>query len=340
LPAIDCESFGHPEEQRLYSQFATHGQLWEFMRDGCYELNRRCFCWRIKRLAGHGFVTRHYLPMVDREFIYAIGVHGLTYLEGQGDCYSGPAGGPGTKITEMNVAHAVGLNSIHLRLLRAGVLVAWQPGVEIRSQNELTTSRYAKDYDAVVTIRLDGTPKRFALEYERTAKGHREYEKIKALIESEHRIERFLYLVSNEHLQSFLKQCFWSTKRPVYIGLMAGLLKGEPASLEVVDAATWRPCYLDEIVLPPHALTRLLSSLTAHLRGVGNRVTSRELVLTTPWSAAFRKGVGNACRELGIGGGGTAVVPGGANGAAKSTDTAPGDRGFHHPASVAPKTRV
>jgi len=40
--------------------------------------------------------------------------------------------------------------------------------MEIRSQNELTAFGFAKDYDAIVTVRTDIGERRFALEYERT----------------------------------------------------------------------------------------------------------------------------------------------------------------------------
>ncbi len=41
----------------------------------------------------------------------------------------------------------------------------------IRAKNELTSSGYAKDYDAIVTVRLNERLVSFALEYERTPKG-------------------------------------------------------------------------------------------------------------------------------------------------------------------------
>ena len=49
-------------------------------------------------------------------------------------------------------------------------LIAWMGSMEIRSQNELTAFGFAKDYDAIVTVRTDIGERRFALEYERTPK--------------------------------------------------------------------------------------------------------------------------------------------------------------------------
>jgi hypothetical protein len=57
-----------------------------------------------------------------------------------------------------------------LALKRSEHLVEWTPDTEIRSRNEFTDSGYKKDYDAVVTVRSNGSERTFALEYERTAK--------------------------------------------------------------------------------------------------------------------------------------------------------------------------
>jgi hypothetical protein len=65
------------------------------------------------------------------------------------------------KEVERSVLHAIGLNEIQLIVLRAGVLVRWVGSVEIRSQNELTGFGFAKDYDAVVTVRSGAEELRF-----------------------------------------------------------------------------------------------------------------------------------------------------------------------------------
>ncbi|HLH32784.1 MAG TPA: hypothetical protein VKY31_16400, partial [Terriglobia bacterium] len=47
--------------QAMYSKYVTQTQLWQFMRHNGYELSRGSFCWRVKRLENHGFITRHSL---------------------------------------------------------------------------------------------------------------------------------------------------------------------------------------------------------------------------------------------------------------------------------------
>ena len=137
--------------QVLNSQFITHTQLWRFMRHACIELSRASFCWRVRRLWAHGFLARHSLPMVDSEFVYSIAGPGVTFLETAGALYNGPRNGPKVSADGAGVAHALGLNAIHLDVLRSGQLVLWQTEVEIRSENELAITSYAKHYDAILT---------------------------------------------------------------------------------------------------------------------------------------------------------------------------------------------
>jgi hypothetical protein len=93
------------------------------------------------------------------------------------------------------------------------------PDTEIRSRNELTECGYRKDYDAVVTVRVAGGERKFALEYERTPKARRQYVQICADIGAERAVDRFLYLVPNYDLLSFLVGCFTTLRRPIYFGL-------------------------------------------------------------------------------------------------------------------------
>jgi hypothetical protein len=59
----------------------------------------------------------------------------------------------------------------------------------------------------------------FAVEYERTLKSQAKYEKIREVIESEKRLNVFLYLLPSYELLSSLQHEFWLTKRQVLFGL-------------------------------------------------------------------------------------------------------------------------
>jgi hypothetical protein len=225
--------------QVLNSKYVTQTQLWQFMRHSGYELSRGSFWWRVKRLADHGFIARHVLPMVDSDPILAIASSGLVYLvESLGTPYSGPEKGPEVRADGIGVAHALGVNAVHLDLLRSRALVSWENEMEIRCRNELTAGKYAKDYDAIVTLALGGRQLRFALEYERTPKTQAEYDHIVSILETERNLDRVLYLACTRHIQSLLKQRMWRIRQRVLIGLASDLPKIEPADLEVVDAQT------------------------------------------------------------------------------------------------------
>src|ERR1019366_6139881 len=103
--------------------------------------------------------------MVHRDPIFAIASSGLAYLvENIGTPYIVPEAGPDVRVDGVGVAHALGAHPVHLDLLRNRALVSWENEMEIRCRNELAAGRYAKDYDAIVTLSLGGRQLRFALE--------------------------------------------------------------------------------------------------------------------------------------------------------------------------------
>ncbi len=108
---------------------------------------------------------------------------------------------------------------------RSQQLVQWTADTEVRSRNEFTDSGYKKDYDAVVTVRSNGSERTFALEYERTAKARKEYLQIRNDIEAETAVARFLYLVPNYDLLSYIASFFATSRRAVYFGLFPDSLK-------------------------------------------------------------------------------------------------------------------
>src|SRR5437870_8211383 len=162
--------------QVLESQFITHDQLFEFMCLGCYERNRHTFNWRLRRLVKNGFLDLH---PVGHSCVYSIASAGASLLA----------------VTEeycpvlnrrkdaSSYDHSLELNELHLSLIRQGVLADWKPEFAIRSKNELTNDGYAKDYDAIVTVRINERTASFALDYERTPKNTKDYVRIRSLLE-------------------------------------------------------------------------------------------------------------------------------------------------------------
>ena len=70
-----------------------------------------------------------------------------------------------------------------------------------------------------MTVKVAAGERKFALEYERTPKARRQYAQICADIAAERVVDRFLYLVPNYDLLSFLVGCFTTLRRPTYFGL-------------------------------------------------------------------------------------------------------------------------
>lgn len=208
--------------QVLRSEFATHTQLFEFMRLNHYERSRKSFDWRLRRLVRNGFVLQREVPACGMQPVYSVGRTGAVLLQGLGEYYllGNERGNPNR--VEPSALHAIELNEIHLSALRSGLLVRWIPAVEIRSQNELTGFGYAKDYDAIVTMHTDTGEERLALEYERSPKAAKYYRAIAASIAHEHHVDCILYLVPNYDLLRFVSTFFTGAKRPVYFGLVRG----------------------------------------------------------------------------------------------------------------------
>jgi hypothetical protein len=207
--------------QILRSSFITHDQLFEFMQLGKYESSRSTFNWRVRRLTKYGLIARHTVPSAGKAFVYSITLAGDLELAGVGEHFLATPAKPDRNDKELQAAHSLELNNIHLSLLRAGLLVQWMPEIQVRSRNLSTRIRNAKVYDAIVTVRLHSRDPMFALEYERTAKSEELYVEVRNKFESEGDLDHFLYLASNEDVLKFVSWQFRNSNRNVCFGLLA-----------------------------------------------------------------------------------------------------------------------
>jgi len=206
--------------QVLRSEFVTHSQLFEFMRLNHHERSRQSFDWRLRRLVDRELLRRQTTPGCMGEFVYSLASTAALLLQGMGEyCLVGRDRFNG-KETERSVLHAIGLNEIHLSALRAGLLVRWIGSTEVRSQNELTAFGFAKDYDAVVTVRTEAGEQRFALEYERSPKTIKYYRTVAASLSREPQVNQVLYLVSNYDLLQFISGFVKNAHCRVLLGLV------------------------------------------------------------------------------------------------------------------------
>jgi hypothetical protein len=207
--------------QVLRSGFVTQDQLYGLMHLSHHEWNRHTFSWRLRRLVKHSFVVRQSVPAVaEGQFIYSIGDSGAMLLQSAGEyCLIGLRREDKAE-DRAAVFHALEVNDIHLTLLRSGLAFRWIPATEIRSQNELTTFGYAKDYDAVVEIMWANGSVKFGLEYERSAKAERHYRLIAHRMTQERHLGHVLYLLPNRDLADYVSRFFTQRVPRVYFGLL------------------------------------------------------------------------------------------------------------------------
>jgi hypothetical protein len=201
----------------LHSRHASHEQLWRFVQCKAREHRRRVFNWRLKRLVDHELVVRRSTP--ERSWVYSISPEGAEHLVGLGDAAALLVTGGFVELDDSTVHHSLGLNEIHLALLREGVLTAWQSELEIRCLNEFTGYGFPKDYDAVVQAERDGRPYRFALEYERSAKTPERYAHVRQAVEKESELDCVVYLVPAYPLLTYVAGFFERCSKPIYFAL-------------------------------------------------------------------------------------------------------------------------
>jgi hypothetical protein len=245
----------------------TSAQLYDFLELDYCASSRKAFDNRVRRLLAHKVLVRHEIPMMNRGAAYSLSRAGISEMIGKGEYYSGSldSGEP----PRGHVQHALELNDIHLALKRTGMLVRWTPESDIRSRNEFTDIGYVKDYDATIAVRLDNREHRFALEYERTAKAKRHYQRIWKRIEAETELCHVLYLAPNHDLLSLLLRLFRDCPRQVHFGLRSEFL-AETLSLSVRNSRS-------PLSTTFHAvLTSRCSS-----RPVGHRATTGQPALFT-----------------------------------------------------------
>lgn len=210
--------------QVLRSTFVTHRQLYDFMQLEHSTPSRCSFSNRVLRLVRHNYLFRNEGPFKTDGPVYSISEIGALEVIGLGECYTGSLRRTNNGLLPQAVYHAYDLNEIQLALKRSALLTGWTSDTEIRSQNELGRQGYCKDYDAVVTVRVDGRERKFALEYERTPKTRRDYLRICSEIDRERLVDRFLYLAISHHLLSFMMRAFANSRRAIYFGLLNDFL--------------------------------------------------------------------------------------------------------------------
>ena len=234
-------------QQVLRSGFVTGNQLYEFMRLEQTEGSRQAFDHRVRRLVGHGLIEKRPGLARGRHQVYSISKDGASVLIDAGELF---AGRRNVDVVKQSCAHWLELNEVHLALWRSRALVRWTPATEICSQN-LTSYRYAKDYDAVVAVGCDGGEARFALEYERTPKTLGAYGEIANTLEDETLVDTILYLASNYHLMCIVRDRVTPQRVRVCVGLVAEFMGKLLRTPVMIAGTTQRDIPFQNILVQP-----------------------------------------------------------------------------------------
>lgn len=178
------------------SKFISHEQLFGLMETQGLEHSRNSFNWRVKRLLGSGFILACPGNFGCASSVYRIGSDGLIQLENHGHFVMALNSSTRHLPHPSQIPHALELNAVHLALLRAGLLIRWQSELETTSWNTVSRSPLEKDFDAIVDAWNGNQMARFGLEYERTVKNSRAYERIRTALGENGETGCVLYLTS------------------------------------------------------------------------------------------------------------------------------------------------
>ncbi len=217
------------------SRFITHQQLFAVMQLAAVEYSRRSFNWRIQRLVGS-----NYLSICEGNFgygaaVYRITRHGLLQLEKYG-YFAAVLNSRTQHLPHVSQGHhALELKAIHLALARGNVLASWQSDIETASSNTVSAAPLEKDYDAIVDVWNNNKIARFALEYERTLKSARQYDKIRQALEAENKVGCILYLTAGEEITLHLAREFSGVTKRVAFTNASSFRKGLLDTMVITD---------------------------------------------------------------------------------------------------------
>jgi len=178
------------------SRFVSHNQLFGFMQYGGFDHCRSSFNWRTRRLLRSGHLSICTGVFGAGSVVYRISKEGLALLEHHGQFTTVLHSNTEHLPHPSQVFHSLELNAVHLALAQQNVLAGWHSEIEVASFNSISRSPYQKDYDAIVDVWISDRRACFALEYERSLKSSKHYERIRRALECERQIGCILYLTS------------------------------------------------------------------------------------------------------------------------------------------------
>lgn len=223
------------------ARFVSHQQLFELMRLDGLGSCRTTFNWRIRRLLKTGHIQRLMGMNWKRAAIYSITAYGLSEIETQGEFLLAMHSGNRQVPDRVRAVHALQLNGIRLALAHGGLLVHWLSEVEVSSANMVSNmvaaQPYAKNYDAIVKVWVNGEIREFALEYERSLKSAKRYEKINIALDGEQKVPCVLYLTASSEILMMLVYHLAATSQRVAFATLGSFEQGLLGTSVVTDSS-------------------------------------------------------------------------------------------------------
>lgn len=134
--------------------------------------------------------------------VYTITRKGLSVLEHNGDGLASVTSQSDVLADPVQMVHFLFINELRVALLPH--ITNWVCEPHVRSLRITNQIAFAKDYDAVVELKLGGIDVRFAIEYELSRKSQDRYEAIARTVQYERNVDAILYLASSPALLTLI----------------------------------------------------------------------------------------------------------------------------------------
>jgi hypothetical protein len=202
------------------AKWITHSQLFEMASISRIEDNRKVFEWRVRRLSQCGLLKKRRPAFLDRRILYSFTGHGVCALEVLGVHPVAFMYDRGDEDVKHQIPHSLEVNRVRIALMRSGTLIRWMPESTLRVLYRAGQRNYAKIYDAVATVMLDGEICEIGLEYERSLKAVERYREAASRIEDEHRVDAVVYLCPSNNTFTTISDVFFRSHKTVLVAMM------------------------------------------------------------------------------------------------------------------------
>jgi hypothetical protein len=202
------------------AKWITHSQLSEMASISRIEDNRKVFEWRVRRLCQCGLLKKQQPAFLDRRILYSItrdGIYALEVLGVHPVAFMYDRGGEDIK---HQIPHSLEVNRVRSALMRSCALIRWVPESTLRVLYRAGQRNYAKIYDAIATIILDGEIYEIGIEYERWLKTVARYQEAASKIEDEGRADAVVYLCSCNNTFTAISDAFFRSQKTVLVAMM------------------------------------------------------------------------------------------------------------------------